>query len=157
MDPLQWAWLVWLGLAIVFAVIEVFTLDLTFAMLALGSLVGGMVPALLGGPLWLQILLAAVIALLLIFTLRPPLLRRIRRNGSTLRQNVHAIPGLAGIVEAAGAVDRLATVKLANGETWSARPIGGNVSGNPLSPGDRVSVVRVIGATVEVEPDAKES
>ncbi len=152
MDP-QWVWLVWLGFAVVFAVIEIFTLDLLFAMLAVGSLIGGMLPALFGWPWWLQIALAAIIALLLIFALRPPLLRRLRRNGSTIRHNVDAIAGLSGVVETPSAIDQPGTVKLENGETWTAR----GAAGVPLSPGDRVSVIRVIGATVEVAPSVKES
>ncbi len=144
----EWIWLIWLGLAIVFVVVEIFTVDLIFAMLAIGSLVGGMLTALLGGAWWLQIVLAAVIALLLVFTLRPPLLRRIRGHGSTVRQNVHAIPGLTGVI-ATVADDGSGTVKLANGETWTARGIGETA----ILPDERVLVVRVVGATVEVEPD----
>ncbi len=147
MDPLQWAWLVWLGLAIAFAVVEMFTLDFTFAMLSAGSFLGGVLTALLGGDWWLQIVLAAVIALLLIFLLRPPLLRWVRGRGSTIRHNVDAIAGLAGVIETAES-DVPGTVKLANGETWSAK----SESGAALSPGERVRVVRVVGAIVEVAP-----
>ncbi len=149
---MDWGWLIWLAFALVFVVIEVFTLDLLFAMLAVGAL-AGMVTELAHGQFWLQIVLAAVVAVLLIFALRPPLLRRLRRGGSTVKHNIDAISGLAGIIEASGAIDRPATVKLANGETWSARA----AEDLPLSPGDRVTVVRVIGATVEVAPASKES
>lgn len=148
---MDWLWLVWLGLAIVFAVLEVFTLDLLFAMLAVGSL-AGMVVELAGGPAWLQIVVAAVVAVLLVFTLRPPLLRALRRGGSKVRHNVDAIEGLHGVIETVAA-DRPATAKLENGETWSARA----AADVPLFPGDRITVVRVIGATVEVAPASKES
>ena len=148
---MDWLWLVWLGIAIAFAVVEVFTLDLLFAMLAVGSL-AGMIVELADGPVWLQIVVAAVVAILLVFTLRPPLLRLLRRGGSKVRHNIDAIEGLHGVVETAPA-DGPATAKLENGETWTARPR----ANTPLSPGDRVTVVRVVGATVEVEPAAKES
>jgi len=147
----DWLWLVWLGLAIVFAVLEIFTLDLLFAMLAVGSL-AGMIVELADGAPWLQIVVAALVAILLVFALRRPLLRVIRRGGSKIRHNVDAIAGLHGVIESV-ADDRPATAKLENGEIWSARAAGDA----PLSPGDRIMVVRVVGATVEVEPAAKES
>jgi len=149
----DWTWLVWLGLAIVLVVVEIFTLDLLFAMLAIGSL-GGMIVAFAApGLWWLQLVVAAVVAIVLLFAIRPPLLRRLRRGGSNARHNVDAIAGLAGVVETAAA-GVPATVKLANGETWSARP---RPDASPLSPGDRVTVLEVTGATVVVEPRTKES
>jgi len=150
---MEWIWLVWIGLAIVFAVIEIFTLDLLFLMLAIGSL-GGMLTGFIAPELWwLQLLVAAIIAVVLLFALRPPLLRRLRRGGSDARHNIDAIAGILGVVET-GAAGVPATVKLANGETWSATP---RHDAAPLSPGERVRVVRVIGATVEVEPASKGS
>ena len=40
MDILMWAWVGWLAIALVCLVIELITLELTFLMLGLGSLVG---------------------------------------------------------------------------------------------------------------------
>ena len=48
-----WAWVFWLALILIFAIIEVNTLDLTFLMLALGS-IGGLIAGLLGIPWWWQ-------------------------------------------------------------------------------------------------------
>ena len=50
MDVLtQYAWIAWLVLILVFAIIEVFTLEMTFLMLALGS-VAGLLSGLTGIP-----------------------------------------------------------------------------------------------------------
>ena len=74
----QWAWIGWVVLILVFLVIEMLTLDFTFLMLSIGGL-AGLGADLLGAPLWLQVIIAAVIAALLVMFLRPPLLRRLRR------------------------------------------------------------------------------
>ena len=52
---IQFAWIVWLALALIFVVVEVFTLDFTFLMLAVGS-VGGLLASLFGAEWWVQIL-----------------------------------------------------------------------------------------------------
>ena len=73
----NFAWVIWLALILIFIVIEVFTLDFTFLMLAVGS-VGGLLSSFAPIPFWLQIVITAVLAVLLIFAVRPPLLRRLR-------------------------------------------------------------------------------
>jgi len=148
-DLTEWTWVAWLSLAIVFIVIEVFTLEFTFAMLAAGALLGGLGTTLLGGPWWLQILLAAVIAGLLLFAIRPLLLRLLRRSEDPTRHNVDAIAEQLGRVTTAF-VDGRGEVQLDNGERWSARLPEGEA--RELRPGDGVVVLRVIGATVEVRP-----
>ena len=52
-------WASWLGLAVLFGVLELVSLDLFLVMLAGGAVVGA-VTALLGGPLPLQIVLALI-------------------------------------------------------------------------------------------------
>ena len=51
-------WEAWLGLAVLFGVLELVSMDLFLVMLAGGALVGA-VTALLGGPVGLQIVLAS--------------------------------------------------------------------------------------------------
>ena len=148
-DLTQWTWIVWLSLALIFIIIEIFTLEFTFAMLAAGALLGGLGTTLLGGPWWLQILLAATMSGLLLFLIRPVLLRILRHSEDRTKHNIDAIVEQAGRVETAF-VDGRGEVKLDNGETWTARLTEGVAAA--LGPGDRVSVVRVLGATVEVRP-----
>ena len=75
MDVLtQYAWIVWLVLILAFATIEVFTLEMTFLMLALGS-VAGLLSGLFGIPWWAQFIIGAVVSVALILLLRPSLLR----------------------------------------------------------------------------------
>ncbi len=145
MDLTQWTWLVWLCIAIVCTIIELFTLEFTFAMIAVGTLVGGLGTTLLGGPWWLQIALAAIISALLLFTIRPLVLRALRKRQDTTRHNVDAIADLRGRVTGAF-FDGQGEVKLENGETWTARLAPGATA----EIGDHVVVLEVKGATVIV-------
>jgi len=144
-----YAWIVWSALILLFIIIEVFTLDATFLMIALGS-VGGLVSSFFAVPVWGQITIAAVLAVLLIFGVRPPLLRKLRKGGDPTLSNIDALLGSSGTV-ASEFVDGTGYVKLANGETWTSRALATAASA-ALHPGDRVVVVSIDGATAVVEP-----
>lgn len=144
----EWGWVLWLALILVFVIIEVFTLDFTFLMLAGGSL-GGLVAGFFPAPIWAQVVIAGVLALLLLFVVRPPLLRAFRKGGDPTLSNVEALPGLTGTVVKDFA-DSRGQVKLANGETWTSRLADG-LDGE-LVEGDRVVVTAIDGATAVVVP-----
>ncbi|GAA2246240.1 NfeD family protein [Herbiconiux moechotypicola] len=145
----SYAWIFWLGLILLFIVVEMLTLEFTFLMIAVGSL-GGLISGALGAPWYLQIVIAAVLSVLLILTLRPPLLRLLKRGGDPAKSNVDALLGLEGLV-----LDEVTAVaghvKLSNGDTWTAR-ISPSVVAAGLSRGQRVRVAAIDGATALVEP-----
>lgn len=150
MDVLtQYAWIAWLVLILVFATIEVFTLEMTFLMLALGS-VAGLVSGLFGIPWYVQFVIAAVVAVALILVLRPPLLRMLRRGGDPALSNIDALIG------ADGQVLRTVTsvggqVRLQNGDIWTARlsPITDQAD---VPVGEKILVTGIDGATAVVVP-----
>ncbi|PRB07369.1 hypothetical protein CQ044_06870 [Microbacterium sp. MYb64] len=144
----DWAWIGWLVLMVLFFVIEIFTLDMTFLMLGLGSAVG-LLSTLTGWPVWVQVIIAAIAAVLLIFVLRPPLLRRLHRGEDQTRSNVDALLGLHGTV-LLEVTTLTGQVKLSNGETWTARLSSDAPVIAPLSPGAPVTVSRIEGATAYV-------
>jgi membrane protein implicated in regulation of membrane protease activity len=135
------AWLVWLGSALVFVAIEAVTSDFTLLMLAFGAL-GGSAAAALGAPLLVQALVAAVLSIALLLTVRPWLKRRF-----TVSEQ-HLMGAAAQIGRSAVALDRVTPaggrVKL-SGETWSARTLNGSVE-----PGEEVIVDSIDGATAVV-------
>jgi membrane protein implicated in regulation of membrane protease activity len=145
----SWAWVVWLGLILVFIIIEVNTLEFTFLMLALGS-VGGLVAGLVGAEWWLQLIVAAVLALLLLFFVKPPLLHALRKGADPAKSNVDALLGLNGTVtlDLRGGTGQ---VKLINGDIWSARVADGAPTAD-LDEGARVVVTAIEGATAVVVP-----
>jgi membrane protein implicated in regulation of membrane protease activity len=144
----DWAWIGWLVLMVLFFVIEIFTLDMTFLMLGLGSAVG-LLSTLTGWPVWVQVIIAALAAVLLIFLLRPPLLRRLHRGEDQTPSNVDALIGLRGTV-LLEVTSLTGQVKLGNGETWTARLSSDSPVLAPLSPGASVRVERIEGATAYV-------
>lgn len=150
MDVLtQYAWIVWLVLILAFATIEVFTLELTFLMMALGS-IAGLLSGLFGIPWWAQFVIAAVVSVALILTLRPPLLRLLRRGGDQARSNVDALIGADGSVVRTVSPSG-GQIRLQNGEVWTARlsPITEQAV---VSVGERVLVTGIDGATAVVVP-----
>jgi membrane protein implicated in regulation of membrane protease activity len=150
MDFIQsYAWIIWLVLILVFVIVEVITVDFTSLMLAVGS-VGGLILGLIPGiPFWLQVLVAAVIALLLVFTVRPPLKRLLQRGGDKTKTLVDALQGQTGVVvlDFNGNPN---TVKLANGETWTVKLA--DASNPALKEGDHVVVTNITGSTALVAP-----
>ena len=145
----SYAWTIWLALVLVFLIVEMFSLEFTFLMISLGSL-GGLVSSLVGVPWWLQIIIASVLSVLLIFTIRPPLLRALRRGGDATKSNVDALIGLYGVVTTrlTGAGGH---VKLSNGDIWTAR-VSPSTDSADLDPGQRVLVTAIDGATAFVVP-----
>lgn len=144
----QFAWIGWIALIAIFLVIEMLTLDFTFLMLGIGGL-AGLIADLFGAEIWLQVIIAAVVAVLLIFILRPPLLRRLRRGEDPTPSNVAALIGMPGLV--LSTVSRLGgLVKLDNGETWTARTADDEAS---FPPSTHVRVARIEGATAFVHSD----
>ena len=118
-DLTDYLWIVWLSLILVFVIIELITLDFTFLMIAAGS-VGGLGANLLSAPWWVQIITAAALSVLLLLIIRPLLLRVMKRGADPTLSNLAALIGMGGrVVTAVGETGGL--VRLANGETWTAR------------------------------------
>jgi membrane protein implicated in regulation of membrane protease activity len=134
-------WLVWLGIALVLVAVEAATVDFVFLMLAGGAL-GGSVASALGAPFAVQAVVAAVVAVGLLFTVRPYLKRRFASRFD------HHMGVSANLGRSAVVIDRVSdasgTVKLA-GETWTARTAAGTIE-----PGEEVVVDRIDGATAVV-------
>ncbi len=135
------AWLVWLGIALVLVAIETATVDFVFLMLAGGAL-GAAAAAGLGVGVAGQALIAAGVAIGLLFGVRPYLKDRLT-IGSGQAMGTQAQVGRSAVV-----LDRVTTgsgqVKLA-GETWSAR-----TRGESIEAGEEVVVVAIEGATAVV-------
>ncbi|WP_255252750.1 NfeD family protein [Curtobacterium sp. 'Ferrero'] len=145
--------IVWIGLVLILGVVEIFTLDFIFIMLAAGA-AGGLVAALLGAPWWASALIAAAVALLLLFLVRPRVLHALNRGADPHRTGVEALVGLTGTVAVAFTSSGPGQVRLANGETWSARLAGTSTERLPAL-GTPVVVESIEGSTAVVRIDQK--
>jgi membrane protein implicated in regulation of membrane protease activity len=143
-----YAWILWVALILIFVIVEVALIDFTFLMLAVGS-AAGLVAELFGLPWWAQIVIAAAIALILLFFVRPALRRALRRGADPTPTNVDALLGLSGTV-LSPFTEGQGQVKLANGETWTAKLSG--LTDITVATGDRVVVTAIEGATAMVIP-----
>lgn len=152
-DLTQYLWIIWLVFVLVCVIVELLTLEFTFLMIGAGSLIGGLGANLLGWPWWAQVGLAAIISALLLFTIRPLLLKTLHRPGDGAKTNVDALVGMEARVTTAF-VGGAGYVRLANGEIWTAR-IARVYETTALTVGDRVVVVRIDGATAEVAPEER--
>lgn len=139
------AWLWWAGAALIFALVELLSLDFVFIMFAGGALAAAGANA-AGLPLWVQAIVFVVASVVLLVTLRPTLIRHLRNTTPLAPTNTEANVGrTAAVVEDVSTASGL--IKL-SGEVWSAR----SVPGSPLLPaGASVRVVQIDGATAVVE------
>ena len=137
-------WAGWLTLAVGFAALELVSLDLFLIMLAGGALVGALT-ALLGGPLALQIVLAAVSSIALLGVIRPGVVRRLH-SGPTLRTGAEALIGKRATVLRELAHGTPGRVKI-GGEEWTAEPYDED---DRIEAGEVVDVVQIKGATAYV-------
>jgi membrane protein implicated in regulation of membrane protease activity len=148
----SYAWIFWAALILIFVIVEVVTVDFTFLMIAIGSL-GGLLSGLLGAPFWLQIIIAGVLSVVLLFVVRPALKRALARGADQTPSNVAALVGIAGTVTTEF-VDGQGHARLANGETWTAK-LSHLASARPLEVGDTVVVTAIDGATALVVPSER--
>ena len=148
----MWAWIGWILLILVLLVCEMLTGELTFLMVAVGSLVG-LVSDLLGAPLWLQIIVGAVASVALLLFVRPPLLQRLHRDADPRPSNVEALLGLEGLVLSRMSASVPGQVKLSNGDVWTARA----ETDTRIDPATPIEVVRIDGATAVVRARSQEA
>jgi membrane protein implicated in regulation of membrane protease activity len=130
--------LIWLGLMVLFIVIEANTVSLVSLWFSLGSL-AAVISALLGAEPWLQILLFFAVAAVTLACLRPVMKKYIKPK--IVPTNVDAIVGATGYVtEDIDNLDARGQVKL-GGMPWTAR----SSNGQPLTTGTLVQVDRIEG------------
>ena len=142
---MNWTSVLWLILLVVFMVAEGATVTVTSVWFAAGALVA-LVVSLLGGQLWLQIVLFIAVSAVLLVSLRPVLKKYF--NPKLTRTNVDVLIGSEGIVTQN--IDNIyaqGKVKLGNME-WTAR----SVSGESISAGTLVRVEKIEGVKAFVLP-----
>jgi membrane protein implicated in regulation of membrane protease activity len=139
------AWLIWIVLAVVFAVGEIFSLSLFLAPFALGALLGA-VADLVGAGDAVSTLVFVVSSMLLLGFVRP-IARRHLRTPAQLRTGTAALVGQTAIVtERISNDEGQGAVKL-EGEVWTARAYDGD---EIIDAGRRVHVIEIKGATALV-------
>ena len=139
-------WETWLGLSIVLGVAEMFSLDLILAMLAAGAVIG-MVAAIIGLPVFVQILAALAASIAMLAFVRPAFVKRLH-SGPELSLGHGKLVGTRALVtqEITGLAP--GRIKVA-GEIWSALPYDEHLT---IEPGATVEIFEIKGATAYVHP-----
>lgn len=141
-------WETWLALSIALGVAEMFSLDLILAMLAAGAVIG-MVAALIGLPIFVQILAALAASVAMLAVVRPTFAKRLQ-GGPELSLGHGKLVGTRCMVTAD--ITGLAPGRImASGETWSALPYDENIQ---ITAGETVEILQIKGATAYVHPVA---
>ncbi|MFB7651592.1 MULTISPECIES: NfeD family protein [unclassified Streptomyces] len=138
-------WLIWLIIAAVLAVAEIFTLTAALGMLSAAALITAGSAA-IGLPLPFQLLVFATVAAVAVLFVRPLALRRVRQPQGA-RFGIDALVGRAAYV-VAEVSGRDGRVRI-DGEEWTARAYDETLV-IPL--GKTVDVIEISGATAFVYP-----
>ena len=135
---------IWLLTAIVLVVGEALTVGLTFIWFAVGAL-GGLVVAVLGGPIWLQVVVFLALSALALALVRP-LAAKLMRPGRVATNADRIIGKTAMVTETIDNLSGQGQVKVA-GQIWTARS-----ERDVVIPKDtEVTVLRIEGVKVFVE------
>lgn len=138
------AWIVWAILAVLLAVGEIFTPGLFFLGPIAVAAVAAMLTAVLGGPIWAQILAFGLGSFAAVGVLRP-IARAHLKMPFAIRTGTAALEGAKAIV--LQRVDGRGGLVKIGGEEWSARSY---MSDEAFDVGDEVEVVQIEGATALV-------
>ena len=135
----------WAVAVVAFVILELVTVGLASIWFALGALCA-LIAALLGAPLWLQIVWFVIISAATLLLTRPLAKKYI--NSRTTATNADRVIGSRAVVKER--IDELAGTGavLADGKMWSARTADGSAAG----PGDVVIVREIRGVRLIVEP-----
>ena len=139
----------WAAAIVVFVVVELATVGLASIWFALGSLCA-LIAALLGAPVWLQIVWFVIISVATLVSTRPLVRKYI--NSKTQATNADRVIGRTAVVKER--IDDLAATGavLADGKMWSAR----TVDGSAVEAGALVTVRAIQGVRLIVERTKQE-
>lgn len=142
---MNWAAIVWLGLMVLFLLAEASTVTMVSLWFAAGAL-AALAVSLLGGVIWLQVVVFLLVSGVMLALLRP-LVRRFV-TPKLVRTNIDSVIGSTGLVTAAiDNVSAAGQVKL-GAMYWTAR----STTGDPIPEDTRIKVDRIEGVKVFVTP-----
>ncbi len=144
---------VWGALLLLFLIVEGVTAGLASIWFALGALVA-LIAALLGGPLWLQIVLFFLVSIATLILTRP--LARKYINGRRQATNADRVIGMTG--RTTETVDNIAGTGAiyVDGKTWTARTSSGEtIPEDALVRVDAIEGVKLIVSPLQAEEPAE--
>ena len=143
--------MMWIVILVVLVLVELLTMGLTTIWFAGGSL-GACILALVGAPLWAQIIAALVVSIILLLTTRPIAVKYF--NKDRVRTNAESLIGHIAIVMSE--IDNLQNIGLVNvgGQEWSAKSSDDEVK---IPAGTVVEILSISGVKLIVRPSVDHS
>ena len=141
----QYGWLVWIGLMVLFGIVEASTVNMVSVWFVGGSLVG-LIVNLLGGNVWLQIGAFLVVSGGLLACLRPFVKKYVTPKKTATNADM-VLGRTAYLTEAVDNLRATGALKL-DGKEWTVRSADENV----LPEGTLVKIVKLEGVKLYVEP-----
>ena len=138
-------WHIWIIVALVFFIMEIFTPGFAVACLSIGA-IGGSIASGCGCALKFQILIFAITTLLAFVLVRPVVLKLFHSKAKTVCTNVDALIGRQAIVSEAIAAVTGGRVKV-EGDDWKAV----TADGKPVEAGKVVRILKVDSVILTVE------
>ncbi|MBQ2633697.1 MAG: NfeD family protein [Oscillospiraceae bacterium] len=142
--------LIWAGLTVLFVLVELATYGLASIWFALGAL-AALIAAALGAPLWLQVVLFAVVSVASLVLTRP-LARKFVNSRSQPTNADRVIGAPARVTEEINDFNGTGAVSV-DGKLWSARSADGAV----VPVGAHVTVREIRGVRLIVSPEPEQN
>lgn len=136
---------VWLMVLVVLVTGEAITVGLTFIWFAVGAL-GGLTVAVLGGPIWLQVVVFLILSAVTLVLVRP-IAARLLTPGVSPTNADRVLSQIALVTEEIDNIAETGQVKLF-GQVWTAR----SETGKNIPAQSRVRILRIEGVKVFVRP-----
>lgn len=138
-------WHIWIIVALVLFIIELFTTGFAVICLSIGCL-GGAVAAACATSVEVQLLIFAVVSFVALASVRPILKRSFYKQGEKVLTNASAMVGRCGVV--CNAIDQRESGRVViDGVDWKAR----SVDDSPIEQGARVEVVAIESVVLTVK------
>lgn len=135
---------IWIVVMVLFGILEAVTVGLTAIWFVAGAL-AGLIVAMCGGPVWLQLTLFFVVSIAALIAARPLIIKYVNRT--TTATNADRVVGsTARVTETVDNQESTGAVYV-DGKTWTARSEHGEV----ITPETMVRVVRIEGVRLFVE------
>lgn len=136
--------IIWIAAIIIFGVVEAVTAGLVSIWFVIGG-VGGLVVSILGGQIWLQVVVFFIVSIAALFLTRP-LVRKISEKNKTATNADRVLGGIGRVTETIDNTIPSGEVYV-DGKRWSARSVNGDV----ITPDTLVRITRMEGVRLFVE------
>lgn len=142
---MELTWLIWIVAMVAFAILEVATVNMV-SVWFIGGAAAALIAQLLGGNIWVQIVVFFVVSAILLACLRP-FTRKFITPKKTATNADMAIGRQAYVTEEVDNLRGTGSLKL-DGKEWSVR----SVSGENIPADTLVNIVKMEGVRLYVEP-----